>query len=75
MNNTTEIPDRENIETKKDILTFQEAMDLLGYKKSAMYQLIKLPHGPKFTQIGSKRFITRRALLKWVEDHAGSKIK
>ncbi|MBO4415912.1 MAG: helix-turn-helix domain-containing protein, partial [Lachnospiraceae bacterium] len=72
---TTDLPEREGIEMKKDVLTFQEAMELLGFKKSAMYQLLKLPHGPKFTQIGSRKIITRRALLKWIEDHAGSRIK
>ena len=74
MIDTVDIQNNEITETNKDVLTFQEAMEMLGFKKSAMYQLIKLPNGPKFTQIGGRKIITRRALLKWIDDFAGTKI-
>ncbi len=66
-NNQSQIDSRE-------ILTFQEVMLMIGLKKSAMYELIKKPDGPKFTRVGGKMIITKRALLQWVDDNAGMKI-
>ena len=60
--------------TEKDVLSLEDAMQLLGYKKSSMYQLIKHPYGPKFTQIGRKRVITKQAFLHWIDTGAGTKI-
>lgn len=59
---------------EKDVLSLEDAMQLLGYKKSSMYQLLKHPYGPKFTQIGRKKVITKQAFLNWIEMGSGTKI-
>ena len=56
------------------VLTFKEFTDFIRVKKSTMYKIMQSPQAPHFTQIGSRKIITRRDAIRWVEDNAGFKI-
>lgn len=63
-----------NINDISDVLTFEEAMDVLHVKKTTMYKLMQQPDHPNFVKLGSKKIITRRSLLDWIEKNEGCRI-
>lgn len=58
-------------DVNSDVLSFDEAMNVLHVKRTTMYKLMQQHDPPNFVKIGAKRIITRKSLLDWVERHEG----
>ncbi len=58
----------------EEILDFKQFMEFIGVQKTTMYKIMQSPYAPRFTQIGSKKLITREAALQWIEQYAGMRI-
>lgn len=66
-----DIYDEKSNSAVEDVLTFEEAMDVLHVKKTTMYKLMQQPDHPQFVKLGTKKIITRKSLIDWIEKREG----
>lgn len=56
------------LSSKKELLTFDDAVLILGFSKSYLYKLTCNREIPHFKPLGKTIFFKRSELMKWVEN-------
>jgi excisionase family DNA binding protein len=59
------------VETEPELLTIEESARLLRIGRSRAYEMAASGTMPGLVRLGRSLRVSRRALLRWVDSHAG----